>query len=141
MKTLTFSQEPTFAELWDACVHLIYNDAEPLARDIENLFQKLGVSKDSEIVDVAAGSGFPALALVKDGYRVTCTDGAADEVALFNRKAKEYNLTVSCDQVLWSSLPNRSKRILSTSCSVVATRSFMLPADGMKCARWIQRNP
>jgi len=50
------------------------------------------------------GGGFPSLELIKDGYRVTCTDGFEDEVILFNSKAKQLGLDKSCKKILWNEL-------------------------------------
>lgn len=101
-----FNHEPTFAELWDKCVyHLLYN-ADDFKKDMERLFDKLKISKESKIIDVAAGGGFPTLELFKDGYNVACTDGYSDQVSLFNLKAKDSGLDVTCTKVFWYDLPS-----------------------------------
>lgn len=105
-KTFIFEKEPTFAELWDACVYNLLYQASDFKQDIEKLFTTLGVSKASAIIDVAAGGGFPALDFIKDGYIVTCTDGTQDEVDLFNRKSAVAGLTATCVNVRWNDLKN-----------------------------------
>lgn len=105
-RTFIFDKEPTFAELWDKCVYgLLYNIGE-YTQVIEELFTKLGVTKQSDIIDVSAGGGFPSLDLIKDGYNITCTDGFQDEVDLFNKKSKSFELDTRCVNVRWENLHN-----------------------------------
>lgn len=100
-----FGAEPTFAELWEMCVYkLLYNEQE-YCGDIEALFEKHGISKDDRILDVSAGGGFPALGLIERGYSIDCADGFADEVDLFNRRANERGLNITCEKALWNELP------------------------------------
>lgn len=102
--TFNFDHEPTFAEIWDKCVYLLY-DIEDFKTDLIQLYQKLGIHKGSKIIDVAAGAGFPSLDLMKGGYEITCTDGAEDMVELFNSKAAEAGITNRCRKALWLELP------------------------------------
>ncbi len=103
-RTFIFDKEPTFAELWDKCVYgLLYNIDEYL-QDIEELFTKLGVTKKSYIIDASAGGGFPSLDLIKAGYNIVCTDGFQDEVDLFNKKSKSFELEARCINVRWENL-------------------------------------
>ncbi len=105
MKTFQFDHEPTFAELWDACVYNLLYQAQDYKKDIVELFSKIGIDKKSKIIDVSAGGGFPALELIKDGYDIVCSDGFDDEVELFNRKAKQEKVSSRCIKVLWKELP------------------------------------
>ncbi len=104
IKKFEFDHEPTFAELWDKCVYSLLYDVEKYKGDIEALLAELGINKNSDIIDVSAGGGFPALELIEDDYNVTCTDGYADQVVLLNQKALNQGLKVRCDQVLWNDL-------------------------------------
>lgn len=106
MKTFVFDREPSFAELWEVCVYNLMYDVGEYCNDIEKIFSGIGISKTSKIIDVASGSGFPALDLVPRGFVIDCADGAPDEVALFNQRAKERGVAVRCQQILWSELPN-----------------------------------
>jgi cyclopropane fatty-acyl-phospholipid synthase-like methyltransferase len=106
MKTFNFDHEPTFAELWDVCVYNLLYKVEEHKKDIESLFQKLGVSKESKIMDVSSGGGFPAIELIKDGYTIDCADGFDDEVELFNQKAKAQGINVKSIKAFWKDLPN-----------------------------------
>ena len=106
-KRFEFDHEPTFAELWDKCVYNLLYDAHRYTGDIKSLFAELSIDKDSNIIDVSAGGGFPALELIKDGYEVTCTDGYEDQVTLLNEKALNQGLEVRCEQILWKDLPKK----------------------------------
>lgn len=105
MKTFHFDHEPTFAELWDVCVYGHLYRIEDYKKDAEDLLQKIGISKQSKIIDTAAGGGFPAIELIKDGYDIVCADGFDDQVELFNQKAKEQGLHVRCIKAFWEDLP------------------------------------
>lgn len=99
-----FDKEPSFAQLWDKCVYGLLYDIDKYTRDIKNLFTKLGVKKQSKIIDVSAGGGFPALDLVRDGYNITCVDGFQDEVDLFNQKAAVSGSQIRCAHLKWENL-------------------------------------
>lgn len=103
-QVFTFDQEPTFAELWDKCVYGFLYNIDEYTSDLEKLFVKLGVEKQSHIIDVSAGSGFPSLDLVKSGYSIKCTDGFSDQVDLFNKKSKSLGLQSRCINVSWENL-------------------------------------
>jgi ubiquinone/menaquinone biosynthesis C-methylase UbiE len=105
MKIFKFDHEPSFAELWDACVYNLLYNTENYKKDIEELFERLGISKQSKIIDTSAGGGFPAIELSKEGYEIVSTDGFDDEVELFNRKAKEHGVNTQCKKVFWKDLP------------------------------------
>lgn len=105
MKTFNFNHNPTFAELWDVCVYNLLYKIEDYKIDVEKLFSKIGVTKESNIIDVSSGSGFPSLELLEDGYKVTCVDGFIDEVELFNEKARRKNIKSKSVQILWNNLP------------------------------------
>ncbi len=98
-----FDHEPSYAELWDKCVYLLY-DIEAFKTDLEGLYQKIGINRESRIIDVAAGAGFPSLDLMKSGYDITCTDGADDMIELFKRKASAAGITRECRKALWLEL-------------------------------------
>jgi SAM-dependent methyltransferase len=105
MKTFTFDHEPSFAELWDVCVYNLLYKVDEHKKDVEALFEKIGTTKQSKILDVSAGGGFPAIELIHDGYQIECVDGFADEVELFNRKAELKGISIRCTEAFWKDLP------------------------------------
>ncbi|HVX90131.1 MAG TPA: hypothetical protein VHC20_00525 [Candidatus Paceibacterota bacterium] len=99
-----FDHKPTFAELWEMCVYKFLYNERAYCDELETVFAANGITKDSKILDVAAGGGFPSLELIKRGYNVESSDGFADEVALYNRRATERGLSSVAKQVLWKDL-------------------------------------
>lgn len=105
MNVIKFENEPSFAELWNVCVYDFLYNIENYKKDIEELFSKIGISKESKILDVSAGGGFPAIELIKDGYQIDCLDIDDDEIKLFNQRADKLNLSVKCKKGAWLDIP------------------------------------
>lgn len=103
---LRFTQEPSFADLWDACVYTLLYDSVGYTEELEALFAEKRISKKSKIIDVSCGGGFPALHLIEDGYTVDCMDAFQDEVDLFHKKAKALGLKAKAKKAYWSEIPN-----------------------------------
>jgi hypothetical protein len=91
MKKFTFDHEPTFAELWDTCVYGLLYKTHEYKNELEDLLQELRITRDSAIIDVCAGGGFPAIELAQDGYR----------------KARSAGISLSCKEIAWQALPAR----------------------------------
>ena len=105
LQTLKFTQEPTFAELWDACVHHLLYKVTSYTKELETFLRKKSITKESRIIDVSSGGGFPALQLLQDGYQVDCMDAFQDEVELFQKKAKALGLKTRAVQAYWKEIP------------------------------------
>ena len=88
------------ATLWQTCLQFEY-DRERL---VDGLDQWLGGRTHLKILDAACGSGFPALDLIKRGYRITCADGSQSMLAAFRRNAVNAGVTVVPQCVLWADL-------------------------------------
>lgn len=101
-----FKTEPKYAVLWDKCVYeLLYNPQE-YTKELCALFNKYGVSKESQMLDTCAGSGFPALDMNEQGYKnITCVDGSDDQIELFNNKAAVKNIPLRSKKCSWLELP------------------------------------
>lgn len=99
-----FDKEPSFAQLWDKCVYNLLYDIDKYKQEIKNIFTKLRITKQSKIIDVSAGGGFPSLDLAKDGYDFTCVDGFQDQVDLFNKKSEDFGLQIRCINLMWENL-------------------------------------
>lgn len=101
-----FDAMPQFAYLWDRCVYELLYNPEEYTKEFCAMLEQHGVTKDSEILDTSAGSGFPSLDMFKLGYKnITCVDGTDDQVALFNSKAKKDSLDIKSEKHLWEELP------------------------------------
>jgi len=106
MKTLYFKTEPTFAELWDACLYnLLYNEKE-YTKEILDVFNSLGINTTSKIIDTSAGTGFIALHLREKGFDIDCMDLMQDEIDVFQRKAKQMNVDDSISPLAWLDMFN-----------------------------------
>jgi SAM-dependent methyltransferase len=105
MDTIRFENEPSFAELWNVCLYNFLYNIEDYKKDIEELFSQIGITKESKILDVSAGGGFPAIDLIKDGYQIDCLDISDDEIKLFDQRANELNLSVRCKKGAWLDIP------------------------------------
>jgi hypothetical protein len=107
---LVFSKSPSFAKLWDACLYNFIYDIDLYVSDVKNLFNKNNISKDSKIIDVSAGTGFPAIELSKEGYNIDCMDAMDDEIIEFNKKAKKAKLNLKCKKLTWLNIPSVYKK-------------------------------
>jgi len=107
---LNFKKEPLFAELWDACLYNLLYDSQKYVKEIINLFKKNNITKKSKIIDVSAGTGFPALELTKKGYNVDCIDASSDEIKIFQKRAKRSGLRIRCKKLTWLKIPNHYKK-------------------------------
>lgn len=105
--TASFDHQPTFAELWEMCIYKFLYDEQTYCDELENILSERGLSKDSQILDVSAGGGFPALELIERGYQIDSADGFADEVELYNKRSLERGLTSTCKEAMWSELPSK----------------------------------
>lgn len=109
-KTFIFNEKPSFAKLWDTCLYnLLYNISDYLA-EIERLFGKIGINKQSKLFDVSAGTGFLSMELAEKGYNVECMDAMDDEIEEFSKKAKSKNLDLECKKLTWLEIPKNYKK-------------------------------
>jgi SAM-dependent methyltransferase len=110
IKMIKFDQEPSYAKLWDACVYnLLYKKDEHI-QEIESLFSRLEINKNSRILDSSAGGGFPAIHLRADGYDVDCMDLMQDEIDVFQEKAKENNVSGEINKIAWKEIPENYEK-------------------------------
>jgi ubiquinone/menaquinone biosynthesis C-methylase UbiE len=106
MKTFEFKKEPGFAELFDLCVYeLEYNPKSIYLGSLKDFFKENNITKKSKIIDVCAGTGFPSLDLLKEGYSFDCLDASDDEINLFHKKAKKSELKIKCEKQKWLEIP------------------------------------
>ena len=124
-----FSHQPSFAELWEMCVYEFLYNEKAYCNDMERLLSESGITRDSRILDLSAGGGFPALGLLEKGYRVESADGFADEVELYNTRAKERGIESSCTEVMWADLPSRFEQ-RSYDMILCRGNSFVYAAGG-----------
>lgn len=106
----TFKTAPEFAYLWDRCVYEMLYTPDKFVNEFSSLLGKYGVTKESAILDSAAGSGFPALDMVEKGFsNIACIDVSDDQIRLFNKRAEGKNLSVRSHKVSWNEIPEHFK--------------------------------
>ena len=105
LKTLKFYKEPEYADLWDAFVYNFLYDKKKYVSEILSLFKKIGINKNSKILDSSAGTGFISLDLRKLGYNVECMDLMEDEIRVFKRKAKKLGVSSQIKKIAWKDIP------------------------------------
>lgn len=105
MKTFQFNSEPEYAELWDVCAHDLLYDPRAYVNDILGLFQQIGITKNSRILDTCAGTGFVSLYLRQKGFHIDCMDLMADPIRGFKRRAMALGVSPTIDQLSWKDIP------------------------------------
>lgn len=105
-----FDAAPEFAYLWDRCVYEMLYTSKKFVDEFSSLLEKCGVTKESAILDSAAGSGFPALDMLEKGFsNIVCIDVSDDQIRLFNKRAESKNLSVRSQKVSWDEIPEYFK--------------------------------
>ena len=107
MKTLQFSSEPEFAELWDFCVHNLLYNKDTYVREVIDLFNSINISDKSRILDTCAGTGFISLYLREKGFDVDCADLMLDEIKVFQKRARLLGVDDSIEQLSWKNIPQK----------------------------------
>jgi ubiquinone/menaquinone biosynthesis C-methylase UbiE len=105
MKTFIYKKKPNVSELWDDCIYSLVYNTKKYVQDIEALFKKLNISKNSKILDSSAGSGFPAFELTQKGYNLSCMDFSKEAIGVFNKKAKQKKVNLKCKKLAWLDIP------------------------------------
>jgi SAM-dependent methyltransferase len=104
MKTLQFKKEPEYADLWDACLHFLYNKNH-YVKEVSDLFSSIGINRKSRILDSCAGTGFISLYLRQKGFNVECMDLMSDEIRVFKRNAEKLGVSGEIKQLSWKQIP------------------------------------
>jgi SAM-dependent methyltransferase len=88
------------AQLWDICLSFEY-DRRAL---VSSICEWIANSGKCSILDVACGTGFPAIDLLKRGFRVTCCDGSSLMLQEFRRNATIAGVSAEPNCILWQEL-------------------------------------
>ncbi len=109
LEILDVESEPAFPELWKlAAEKLIYNPKEYF-KSIEDLFAKIGITKESKIHDTCVGPGFLAVDLLKEGYNLSTSDKNPNMIVPFQQTIKELGLDHTTTISSWLDLPKHFK--------------------------------
>ena len=104
LKIFPFNHQPSFAELWEVAIETLY-DRPIYVNEFKAMLEANGITKGSRILDTCSGGGFPALDLVRDGYRVEALDASVDMVELYNCRSADLGLISRCTHGRWQELP------------------------------------
>ncbi len=96
----------TLPEVWDFCLTKIYDRQEYLT-GFTGLMIKLGIKKESLILDAGCGSGFLTLDLIKNGYRIVGADKSDEMIRQIRINAKKMGVSIEAYNVMWSELSKR----------------------------------
>lgn len=129
MMIKVFSQEPSFAELWDACVHSLLYSTSLYTDEVQKLLSSYGFSKKAKILDASAGTGFISLYLRAKGYSVDCLDLMKDQIDVFKINAKKLEVSNEIQQGSWEELPDLF-RTASYDCLFCRGNSFIYANGG-----------
>lgn len=98
-------------EVWDFCLKKLYSKREYLA-GFEQVMKKLGIKKKSSLIlDAGCGSGFPAVDLIKRGYRVIGIDKSSEMVRQTKINAEKQRLSIQAYNTMWSELDKEFDQI------------------------------
>jgi len=93
---------PTFDEIWDICVRNFLYNQDKYVNEILALFERIGITKESKIADISVGGGFPAINLIKLGYKIDCFGAFSRE--LFDKNSELAGLDIKCSAIFWKDI-------------------------------------
>lgn len=110
LEIIDIENEPAFPELWKLAEDkLLYNPKEYL-KNIESLFEKIGVTRESKILDTCVGPGFLATDLLKEGYSLSTSDKNPNMIVPFQQTIRELGLQHTTTISSWLDLPKHFKK-------------------------------
>ena len=115
--------------VWDLCLAAEYDHDQLL----KGLAEWLGPADGLTLLDCSCGTGFPALALHRLGYRLNCTDGSAFMLERFRGNARAERIPLEPRQVRWEELgavyPGMFDVVLCRGCSLIYAGTWDTPAE------------
>ncbi len=129
LEILDVDSEPAFPELWKLCEYKLLYDPKSYAEDMKNLFEKIGIGKQSGILDTCVGPGFFDTELLKEGYHITTADKNPNMIVPFQNALRELGIDHATTISAWLDLP---KHFQKESFDLLLNRgnSFIYAAGG-----------
>lgn len=93
--------QPDIAALWELCVHFEWPDRHAA---VDGIAAWLGPPDGLSVLDLACGTGFPAIELAARGYDMTCSDGSDLMLKHFRANAARAGAGLEASQVPWHDL-------------------------------------
>jgi cysteine desulfurase/selenocysteine lyase len=129
LEILSVEDEPAFPELWKLNEYKLLYDPKEYVADMETLFGKIGVTKDSKILDTCVGPGFFSTELLKAGYDLSTADKNPNMIVPFQNTLKEMGIEHTTTISSWLDL---DKHFEKESFDMLLNRgnSFIYAAGG-----------
>ncbi len=80
--------------VWDTDLKILY-PRKKFTSEIIKILTRLKLDSNSKILDASAGTGFPALELIKEGFQITINDASVQMLNLLKSNVKKSSLKVS----------------------------------------------
>jgi cysteine desulfurase/selenocysteine lyase len=109
LEILSVESEPAFPDLWKLNEYELLYDPQEYFADMETLFEKIGVTKDSNILDTCVGPGFFSTELLKGGYNLSTADKNPNMIVPFQNTLKEMGIEHSTTISSWLDLGKHFK--------------------------------
>jgi len=110
LEILDVENEPAFPDLWKLTEHKLLYDPRAYFNDIENIFGKIGIDKQSKILDTSVGPGFFSTDLLKEGYDLSTADKNPNMIVPFQTSLKEQGINHTTVISAWLDLPKYFKK-------------------------------
>jgi len=110
LEILDTEDEPAFPDLWKLTEYKLLYDTEAYLADMKNLFEKIGITKQSKLLDMCVGPGFFSTELVKDGYNLATSDKNPYMIIPFQESLKESGINHTVIISSWLDLPKHFKK-------------------------------
>jgi cysteine desulfurase/selenocysteine lyase len=128
LEELDVETTPSFAELWRLTEYKLLYDSKAYFEEIENLFEKIGITKKSALLDTCVGPGFLATELLQKGYNLSTADKNPNMVTPFRYTLQELGINHTTTISPWLDLP---KHFRSESFELLFNRgNTIVYADG-----------
>lgn len=105
LEVLDVTSEPSFAELWKLTEYKLLYDSQAYTEEMEGLFKKIGINKQSKILDTCVGPGFFSTELLAKGYNLQTSDMSEETVKPFKESLKELGIEHNVVKSSWLDLP------------------------------------
>jgi len=109
LQQIEVEKEPEFPELWKLCEYnLLYNIDDYLS-EMLSLFNKLNITKKSNILDTCVGPGFFIKELLQKGYNVKTADKSKRMISSFETDLKNLGIKHKTTISTWLDLKKHFK--------------------------------
>ncbi len=129
LEVLNVETEPSFADLWKITEYNLLYNSSAYADEVESVFEKIGINKNSKILDTCVGPGFFSTELLQRGYNLSTADISEETIKPFYKGLEELGIEHKVTKSAWLDLP---KNYTKESFDILFNRgnSFIYAAGG-----------